>query len=106
MISDDLQTVYGAKIWANGMIQIGRVQVYDDSQKHFVDVLTQGGVGVGGFKPWDALRLSEQQISQWNPNELSIDPTDQILAIVSSSDRFHTIGITIFDTTRPRFQVL
>ncbi|WP_338557157.1 hypothetical protein [Erwinia sp. E_sp_B04_7] len=102
VISDDHQTVFGAKIWANGMIQSGRVQVYDASQKHFVDILTQGGEGIGGFKPWDALLLSEQQISHWNPYALSIDPADQILAIVSATDRYHNIGITTFDATLPR----
>ncbi|MEB5924634.1 hypothetical protein [Franconibacter daqui] len=106
IISDDHQTVYGAKIWAKGMIEVGRVQVYDDSQKHFVDILTQGGVGIGGFKPWDALLLNEQQISHWNPNALSIDPADQILAIVSATDRFHQIGITTFDANIPLFRVV
>lgn len=104
VISDDHQTVYGAKIWAHGMIQVGRVQVYDDGQRQFVDVLTQGGVGIGGFKPWDALVLNEQQISEWNPNALSIDPADQILAIISSDDRFNASGITTFDAMRPRLR--
>lgn len=106
VISDDHQTVYGAKIWAKGMIEVGRVQVYDDSQKHFVDVLTQGGIGIGGLKPWDALMLNEQQISHWNPNALSIDPADQILAIVSATDRYYQIGITTFDNTLLRFRVM
>lgn len=106
VISDDHQTVYGAKIWAKGMLEVGRVQVYDDSKKQFVDVLTQGGVGVGGIKPWDALLLSEQQVSQWNPNALSIDPADQILAIISAHDRFDQVGITTFDAGRPIFRVM
>lgn len=105
VISDDHQTVYGAKIWASGMIQVGRVQVYDDSQKHFVDILTQGGVGVGGLKPWDALLLNEQQISHWNPNALSIDPADQILAIISAVDCYRPLGITTYDANRPRISV-
>lgn len=105
IISDNHQTVFGAKIWASGMLQVGRVQVYDDTQKHFVDILAQGGIGIDGFKPWDALRLSEQQISHWNPNALSIDPADKILAIVSAIDRYHPVGITTFDSTRPRLSV-
>jgi hypothetical protein len=106
VISDDHQTVYGAKIWAKGMLEVGRVQVYDDSQKHFVDILTQGGIGKGGFKPWDALQLNEQEISQWNPNALSIDPADQILAIISAEDRFYDVGITTFDAQRPLIRVM
>lgn len=105
IISDNHQTVYGAKVWASGMLQVGRVQVYDDTQKHFVDILAQGGIGIDGFKPWDALRLTEQQISHWNPNALSIDPADKILAIASAVDRYHPVGITTFDATRPLLSV-
>ncbi|HKS33369.1 MAG TPA: hypothetical protein VJS14_06540 [Enterobacteriaceae bacterium] len=105
IISDNHQTMYGAKIWASGMLQVGRVQIYDDIQKHFVDILAQGGIGIDGFKPWDALRLTEQQISHWNPYALSIDPADKILAIVSAVDRYHPVGITTFDATRPRLKV-
>jgi hypothetical protein len=106
VISDDHQTVYGAKIWAKGMLEVGRVQIYNDSQKQFVDILTQGGVGEGGFKPWDALQLNEQEISQWNPNALSIDPADQILAIISADDRFYQVGMTAFNAKRPLFRVM
>lgn len=105
VISDDYQTVWGAKIWVSGMIQVGRFQVYDDSQKHFIDILTRAGMGVGGLKPWDALLLNEQQISNWNPNALSIDTADQILAIISTFDRYRSLGITTYDVNQPQFRM-
>jgi hypothetical protein len=101
VISDDHQTVHGAKIWAKGMLEVGRVQVYDDLTKHFVDYLAKGGVCDGGFKPWDALNLNQQQVSHWNPNALSIDPSDQILAFISAVDVQKVIGITAYDATQP-----
>ncbi|CNK75911.1 Uncharacterised protein [Yersinia frederiksenii] len=105
VVCDNHQTVYGAKIWAKGMLSVGRVQVYDDLQQQFVDTLALGGIGQAGVKPWDALLLSEQQISHWNPNALSIDPASKILAIISASDRIDKVGITTFDSTQPRLRV-
>ena len=105
VVCDNHQTIYGAKIWAKGMLSVGRVQVYDDLQKHFVDTLALGGIGYGGVKPWDALLLNEQQISHWNPNALSIDPASKILAIISAADRIVEVGITTFDSRQPRLRI-
>ncbi|PXB54861.1 hypothetical protein DL506_29030, partial [Klebsiella pneumoniae] len=102
----DHQTVYGAKIWAVGMLKVGRVQVYDNIKSDFVDVLTEGGIGINGFKPWDAMMLKEAQLKHWNPMEISIDPSSQILAIISASDRHQYNGVTVFNrVVRRRLRV-
>lgn len=106
IISDDHQTVYGAKIWAVGMLKVGRVQVYDNIKSDFVDVLTEGGIGINGFKPWDAMMLKEAQLKHWNPMAISIDPSSQILAIISASDRHQYNGVTVFNrVVRRRLRV-
>ncbi|HHL4119482.1 TPA: hypothetical protein ACQ7VF_005356 [Klebsiella pneumoniae] len=107
LICDDHQTVYGARIWAVGMLNVGKVKVYDNIKKVFVDVLAEGGVGIKGFKPWDAMMLSEAQLRHWNPMHISINPSSQILTIISASDRHVDYGITVLNSrpVRPTFSV-
>ncbi|EER1100827.1 TPA: hypothetical protein ACN1CU_000319 [Escherichia coli] len=98
VVCDDHQTVYGARIWAVGMLLVGRVQIYDNLNKEFIDVLVEGGIGQNGVKPWDALLLnSEAQLRHWNPMAVSIDPSSQILTIISKEDRHIEVGVTTFD---------
>ncbi|MEI7366702.1 hypothetical protein PJ912_14840 [Pectobacterium colocasium] len=92
IVCDNKQTVYGARIWARGMLAVGRVQIYDANLPGFVDVLAEGGIGYGRFKPWDGLNLSQAQLSDWGDNHLNVESCTQIVNIISACDKKCVIG--------------
>lgn len=108
IICDNKQTVYGAKIWARGMLDVGRVQIYDATLPGFVDILTEGGKGHGNTMPWDGLSLSQAQLSDWGDNQLNVESCTQIVNIISAQDRSNPIGLTTYDkeTEKPKMVVI
>lgn len=96
IICDNKQTVYGARIWARGMLAVGRVQIYDTSLPGFVDVLTEGGIGHGQIRPWDGLDLNQAQLSDWGENFLNVEPCNQIVNIISACDKRYEMGKTTY----------
>ncbi|MFJ5366668.1 hypothetical protein ACIPR9_16360 [Pectobacterium punjabense] len=96
IVCDNKQTVYGAKIWARGMLAVGRVQIYDANLPGFVDVLAEGGIGHGRLKPWDGLNLSQAQLSDWGDNHLNVESCTQIVNIISACDKKCVIGKTTY----------
>ncbi|KGM29913.1 hypothetical protein KS18_03360 [Photorhabdus luminescens] len=83
IICDNIQSVAGGTLWASGIITLADVRVYDTIRHEFVDVLTEGGIGINGVEPWSATHLSMSELSRWEPNSISHDCCHHIVNIIS-----------------------
>ncbi|GAL58881.1 hypothetical protein EV102420_13_01380 [Pseudescherichia vulneris NBRC 102420] len=108
IVCDNKQTVPGAKIWARGMLTVGRVQIYNARIPKFVDVLAKGGIGCGNVKPWDGLNLTQAQLADWGGNHLNHETCINVVNIISARDKNVQIGLSTFQpgTGRPRMIVI
>ncbi|TDB48221.1 hypothetical protein [Photorhabdus khanii] len=84
LICDHIQTILGGRLWAQGMIKIGEVRVYDCTKKQFVDVLTPYGHGIKGVLPWSAVGLDQYDMALWGSKmKLSPESCRHLVNIVS-----------------------
>lgn len=82
LMSDDYQTVGGARIWANSLSVIVDVQVYDVANECYYGVLHPGGVSHTGFVPWNSGNASN--LHGWHPNALRENPKKFIVLVISN----------------------
>ncbi|MBD2806353.1 hypothetical protein ID855_16945 [Xenorhabdus sp. ZM] len=84
LICDNMQTILGGRLWAQGMIKIGEVRVYDCTEKQFIDVLTPYGRGIKGILPWSADGLDQHDMALWGSEmKLSMESCHHLVNIIS-----------------------
>lgn len=81
LVSDDYQTVSGAKIWANSLSVRADVQIYDGANECFCGILGPSAIGNDGFKPWCSAPLTN--LHSWAPNLLQDQPQKFIVLVLS-----------------------
>ncbi|MBS9437117.1 hypothetical protein EAE91_08000 [Photorhabdus noenieputensis] len=89
IICDNIQSVAGGTLWASGIIALADVRVYDTMRHKFIDVLTEGGIGINGVKPWSVTHLSMSELSRWEPNSMSHDCCHHIVNIISKDKLYN-----------------
>lgn len=86
IVCDSMQTLSGASLWANAIVKLGEVKIYDTIKREFIDKLTSRGCGVNGVLPWSAQGLTQMEISRWEPKKLSMESCHHIVNIISDSE--------------------
>lgn len=90
LVCDHVQTILGGRLWAQGMIKIGEVRIYDCIKKQFVDVLTPYGDGVKGTIPWSAIGLDQYDMAKWGAKMKLSPESCQHLVHIISKDKLYS----------------
>ncbi|MCL2899391.1 hypothetical protein [Brenneria tiliae] len=87
LVCDNLQTVYGAALWAVTVRNVaGRVDIYNAAREQYVEELGDGAVGVNGCIPWDIGTLTPFKSGKWQqyPYHATIHHCYYLVLIISA----------------------
>lgn len=89
LVCDNVQSIAGGALWANSIIRIADVRIYNSQTQTFVDFLGQGGRGLAGTLPWSAHDLSLDDILRWGRSYDSENCCRHIVNVICKDKLFN-----------------